>query len=290
MADTPHTPGTPGDHGHKDDPMAQLWMAMSGASAGGHHEEVPGVDAASAKVGHEPDQFNAKTIVYVPIVVAVVLVFTYLIVQGAFAFVNGKEAAQRPELTTDSTDPAEIERVKKENQTREKDWNERSGRTRNWTADPVAKSSPADQPQPPVAQPQLEYNKQVDLTRKTIDGKVVTDPPFLRSFPDQGKNNAPVIYPEDLRPENYTDPWHGDAKLLAEPMWVKGHEGKLAVVPIDEMIHLVTHDAKWKGTLKVAEKPTTVVPGTLGKPKLSAGGLAGPVPATDKNDDGHGHK
>lgn len=293
MADTPHTPGDRGPgHGHNEGPMAQLWMAMSGASAGGHHEEVPGVDPKATKVGHEPDKFDARTIVYVPIVVAITLVVTYLIVQGAFAFVNGQEAAQRPELTTESPDPAEIARVKKENETRLKDWNDRSGRTRNWTADPLTKSSPDDQPLPPAPHPQLEYNKQVDLTRKDASGNVVTDPPFIRSFPDKGKNNAPVVYPEDLRPENYTDAWHGNAKLLAEAMWVKGHEGKLAVVPIEEMIHLVTHDAKWKGTLKVAAKPATVTPGTLGKPKLSAGGLAGPLPTAEKKDDhaGHGHK
>ncbi len=298
MADTPHTPpGTPapagGDgHGHGDGPMAQLWMAMSGASAGGHHEEVPGVNAQSAKVGHEPDKFDARTIVYVPIVVAITLVVTYLLVQGAFLFVNGKESRQEAEVKTDSTDKATQDRVNEENKTKLKPWNERSGRTRNWTADPVSKSTPGEQPPPPVPQPQLEYNRQLNFDRLDANGRPVTDPPFLRSFASKG-DNAPIVYPEDLRPENYTDPWQGNAKLLDETVWVKGHEGKLATVAIEEMIHLVAHDPKWKDTLKVAEKKAVVTSGTLGKPKMSAGGVAGPLPsAVEKKDDhaGHGHK
>lgn len=292
MADTPHTPGTPGghDHGHHETgPMAQLWMAMSGASAG-HHEEIPGVNPTSAKVGHEPDKFDARTIIYVPIVVAITLVVTYLLVQGAFLFVNGKESQQLVEVKTQSTDPAEIAKVRKENETRVKDWNDRSARTRNWTADPVAKATPGEQPLPAVPQPQVEYNRQIDLTRKDANGNIVTDPPFVRSFRPTGTNNAPEIYPESLRAANFQDPWTG-TKLLGESAWVKGHEGKLATVSIDEMIHLVTHDPKWKDVLKVAEKKADIHPGTLGKPKVSAGGLTGPIPAageTKKDDHGHG--
>ncbi len=295
MADSPHTPpGTPapagGDgHGHDAGPMAQLWMAMSGASAGGHHEEVPGVAAASAKVGHEPDQFDARTIVYVPVVVAIALVVTYLLVQGAFLFVNGKESRMETEATTSSTDPDVIAKTKKENQTKVKARNELAGGIGTWNAKPGTKSTPDGQPLPPVPQPQLEYNRQLNLTRRDANGNVVNDPPFLRSFPSQGDHNSPVLYPEDLRPENYTDPWQGNAKLLAEPKWVV--KDKLATVPIDEMIHLIAHDPKWKDTLKVAEKRAVVTPGTLGKPKQSAGGVTGPLPAAvEKKDDGHGHK
>lgn len=292
MADTPHDPHAqpaPGGHGHgHNNPMAQLWMAMSGASAG-HHEEMPGVNAKSEKVGHEPDQFDARTIVYVPIVVAITLVVTYLIVQGAFAFVNGKEAAQAVEEQVKPDDSPEVVKRKEEaNKTRVKEWNDRSARIRTWTPDPLVKSTPGEQPPRPVPEAQLEANRQVNRTRKDANGNTVTDPPFLRSFFDEGKNNAPKIYPEDLRPENFRDPWQNDAKLLAEPKWVV--KDKLAVVPIDEMIHLVAHDDKWKGVLKVAEKPATVTPGTLGKPKMSAGGLTAPVPAAgETKDDGHKH-
>ncbi|MCU0702383.1 MAG: hypothetical protein MUF18_00120 [Fimbriiglobus sp.] len=289
MADTPNSPT--GDHshghGHGNDPMAQLWMAMSGASAG-HHEEVPGADQKSVSVGHEPDQFDARTIIYVPVVVAIMLVVTYLLVQGAFLFVNGRESQQLAELTTDSTDPAEIERVRKENLTRVKEWNDRTTRIRNWTAEPVEKSTPGEQTLPPVPQPQLEYSRQLNLERKDAYGNTVKDPPFLRSFAPTGKNNSPEIYPEDLRPANFRDPWLG-GKLLEEASWVKGQEGKLAIVPIEEMIHLVTHDSKWKDTLKVAKEPAKALPGTLGKPKFSAGGVTGPAPAAVEKKDEHKH-
>lgn len=291
MADTPQPPfSNPPPEGHDDGRhIAKLWMALSGASAHEYHDEMPGVDVKSAKVGHEPDKFNAKTIIYVPVAVAITLVVTYLLVQGAFLFVNGKESRQDAEVKTESTDPAEQERVRKENETKLKPWNERSARTRIWTAEPVSKSTPGEQSRPPVPEPQLEYNRQLDFTRKDANGNTVTDPPFVRSFPQQGKNNAPVLYPEDLRPENYTDPWHGDAKLLGESAWVKGHEGKLATVAIEEMIHMVAHD-EYKGVLKVAEKKAVVTPGTLGKPKASAGGLVGPVPTGEKKKDDHaGH-
>ncbi len=296
MADTPHTPhatpapGGSDGHGHGNDPVAQLWMAVSGASVGGHHEEVPGVDAKSAKVGHEPDKFDARTIVYVPVVVAVTLVVTYLLVQGAFLFVNGKESQQLTEATTASTDPAEIARVQKENLTKVKGRNELAGQLGTWDAKPVAKATPDAQTRPPVPQPPLEYNKQKNYVRKGANGvDLPPDPPFLRSFPDQGDHNSPVLYPEDLRPENYTDPWHDNAKLLAEPKWVV--KDKLATVPIDEMIRLIAHDPKWKDTLKVAEKKAVLTTGTLGKPKMSAGGVTGPLPsAVEKKDDGHGHK
>jgi len=290
MADTPHhPPGTPGGHGHgHDNAMAQLWMAMSGASAGGHHEAVPGVDAKAARVGHEPDQFNARTIVYVPIAVTIALVVTYLIVQGAFAFVNGTASRMETEVTTASTDPKEIERVKEANKDKVKDVNERMAQQRTWTAESPKAAYPGETTGGAMPQAGLEYRQEKDYTRKDATGNTITDPPFIRSFRPAG-NNSPVIYPEDLRPENFIDPFTR-TKLLGEPQWVSGMENKLAVVPIDEMIHLVAHDPKWKDVLKVADKKATVHAGTLGKPKMSTGGVTAPLPpAGDKKDD-HGHK
>lgn len=286
MADTPHPPsGTPGGHGHgHDSPMAQLWMAMSGASAG-HHEEVPGVDPKAARVGHEPDQFNARTIVYVPIVVAVALVFTYLVVQGAFAFVNGTSSRMATEVTTASTDPKEIERVKEANKDKVKPINDRMTQQRTWDAEPPKPAYPGETTGGAKPQAGLEYRQEKDYTRKDATGNTVTDPPFLRSFRPAG-NNSPVIYPEDLRPENFVDPFTR-TKLLDEPQWVAGMENKLAVVPIDEMIHLVAHDPKWKDVLKVADKKAAVPSGTLGKPKMSTGGLTAPLPAAKEEKPHH---
>ncbi len=290
MADTPHPPVSGGhDHGHGPTPMENLWMAMTGASAGGHHEEVPGVDPKAAKVGHEPDQFNARTIIYVPILVAIMLVVTYLIVQGAFAFVNGKESQQLEEVATQATDKAAVDKVAQENKTRVKPWDARADRIDAWDAKPLPKATPGELPVPPSPQPGLEYTKKIARTRLDANGNSVTDPVFVRSFAPAGKGNSPEIYPEDLRPDRFRDPWT-DTALLGRSAWVKGQEGKLATVEIGEMIHLVAHDPKWKDTLKVAKDKSTAAPGSLGKAKLSTGGVYGPKPdAVEKKDDGHGH-
>jgi hypothetical protein len=290
MADTPNTPPISGghDHGHGPTPMGNLWMAMTGASVG-HHEEVPGVDPKAAQVGHEPDQFNARTIIYVPILVTIMLVVTYLIVQGAFAFVNGKESQQAEEVKTTSTDKAVLDKVREENRTAVKDWDARAGNKKVWGAEPLPKATPGEQTLPPTPQPGLEYTRKVVRTRLDANGNEVKDPVFVRSFAPAGKGNSPEIYPEDLRPERFRDPWT-DTALLARSAWVKGQEGKLATVEIGEMIHPVTHDPKWKGTLKVAEKKAELAPGTLGKAKLSTGGVYAPKPdAVEKKDDGHKH-
>lgn len=300
MADTPNTPPISGghDHGHGPTPMGNLWMAMTGASAGGHHEEVPGVNPTAAKVGHEPDQFNARTIVYVPILVAITLVLTYLIVQGAFAFVNGKEAQQLTEATTASDDKAVVDKVKEENKTNVKDWDARAGNKKVWGAEPLPKATPGEQTTPAVPQPGLEYTRKITRTRLDANGKEVTDPVFVRSFAPAGKGNSPEIYPEDLRPDTFRDPWT-DTALLGRPAWVKGQEKVLATIKVEDAIHLVVHgdhgdparNAYWKGVLKVANDKADVTPGSVGKAKLSTGGAYGPKPAAGepKKDDHHDH-
>ena len=291
MADTPQTPspgpqagdpnarkGVEGNvHGHADNPMGQLWMAMSGASAGEHHEEVPGVNPKSAQVGHEPDQFPARTIVYVPVIVAVTLVATYLIVQTIFSFVNGKESRQDVEV---AGAPAA------ENATRVKAPNDRVSRIRTTTADPLEPAAAGEKTLPPVPQPNLEYMQNKNYTRRGANGETYTDPPFVRSAPRTGDNNSPEIYPEDLRPG-------GRYGTPAEAAWVPGHEGKLAVLPVDEMIELVAghdKDAKYKDVLKVADKPATKPAGSLGKPKISSGGQTPPKGQEPKAHDAHGHE
>lgn len=285
MSDTPKDPHGDHGHGHGDSPLMQLWVAMSGASAG-HHEDTPGVDAKSSGVGHEPDQFDARTIVYVPIAVAITLVVTYLVVQGAFAFINGTESRQDVEVATTSTDPETVKKVEAENADKVKAWNDRAERLRAWSPEPLAQSTPSEKPLPAVPQPGLEYVRQVNLTRKDANGNIVTDPQFMRSVRPIGLNNSPEIYPEDLRPEEFVDPFTRQ-KLLSEPYWV--NEGKTAIVPIEEMIHLVTHDPNWKGVLKVADKKADLHPGTLGKPKMSTGGVTPPLPTAVEKEDDHKH-
>ena len=293
MADTPHPPGTPAPgghgHGHGEDGkhIAKLWMALSGASAHDYHDEIPGVDPKAARVGHEPDEFNARTIIYVPVAVAIALVITYLIVQGAFAFVNGTASRQEEEARTD--DPARAAEVEKENadRGRVKPMNERAERIRTWTPEAPGRATPGEQTGGAKPQPNLEYLQVKDFTRRDANGNLVSDPPFLRSTAPAGTNNSPEIYPEDLRPEAFIDPTTRQ-KMLAEPSWVV--KDKVATVPIDDMIHLVAHDPKWKDVLKVAEKKADKPAGTLGMPKISTGGVDAPRPAAVQKKDDHPHK
>jgi hypothetical protein len=258
MSDQPHN-----KHGHGDDtPMHRLWMAMTGASVG-HHEEVPGINEQSIKVGHEPDQFDPRTIIYVPIVITVVLVIAYLIVQGAFAFVNGTASRQQDAVK----------------------FNERATRIGTTDAQPITAASPGDKPLPAVSQPRLERIQAVDMTRKDSQGNVVTDLPFLRSFKALPTGNSPEIYPENLRAEHFVDPTT-NTKALVDPRWVQ--KDKVAVIPIDVAIHLMTTDDKFK--LKVAEKPATPTLGSIGKSRQSTGGTASPMPASKKDDKKDDHK
>jgi hypothetical protein len=242
--------------------MHNLWMAMTGASVG-HHEEVPGLSPQSANVGHEPDRFDARTIVGVPVVVTIVLVLTYLIVQGAFAFVNGRTATQQGDVA----------------------FNDRVNRI--GTTDGAPAATPDGKPMPAVAQPNLEYMRVLVNTRPDANGKPIEDPPYLRSFKPTPTGNSPEIYPEDLRAERFVDPTTR-TRALVEPSWVV--KDKTAVIPIDQAIHLMAHDAAFQ--LKVAEKPAAVKPGTIGKAKQSTGGLPAPVPEVKKDDtkkDDHKH-
>src|SRR4051812_16251154 len=73
----------------KDTPMQAMWMSLTGASA--HlHEEIPGIDAKSQGVGHEPDEFGLRTITSVPTAVTVTLLLPYLIAPGTSRFITGR--------------------------------------------------------------------------------------------------------------------------------------------------------------------------------------------------------
>jgi hypothetical protein len=233
-----------------DSPMQQLWMSMVGASAGDHHEEAPGFAEKSKRVGHEPDQFDARVIWYVPVCVAIVLVVVYVIIQSSFSFLISDRASQAG-LTN---------------------FNERAARISTTDARPLPRTNDDQATLPGVAQPRLEMINQVDLSRNNVNGDKVIDPPFVRSYQPTPTGNSPHIYPEDLRAEHFVDPT-SKTKALVEPNWLVAD--KVVVVPIDEMIHLMTTDDAFK--LKVTDNPVTPMVGTLGKPKMSTGGVTPPA-------------
>src|SRR3954451_673583 len=79
MADPHHT-------GHAaDSPLTQLMVSMSGASGAEHETEPPGASPVSLQAGHEPDRFNVRGILYVPLFVVVVVGIAYVVVTSMFA-------------------------------------------------------------------------------------------------------------------------------------------------------------------------------------------------------------
>jgi hypothetical protein len=234
----------------QDTPMEAMWMALTGASA--HlHEEIPGINKDSQKVGHEPDEFGLRAIVYVPIAVTLVLVLTYVIVSGTFRYVIG-----RGDTIAEN-----------------KPFNDRAGRISSEIPKALDANAPA------VPQPRLEGIREVDLSR---NGKV--DPPYLRSFRPTEQGNSPEIYPEFLRPENFVDPTTHTRSLI-EYNWVD--EGKKIVqIPIDDAISMLLD--KKKLPVKAGAGPAAI--GTLGKAKLSSGGRGGPAEPKVEDDHHHDHK
>ena len=237
MSDTPHKPT------HEESPLNQLWVAMTGASTG-HGEAPPGLDDKSQSVGHEPDEFGIKGIVAVPIAVVVTLILTYLVVTGVFAYLKSPEE----KLVAQGQRP----------------FNERAGRISSTDPEPVE-----GRPNSSVAQPRLEFIRQVDDKRS---GETRSDPAYLRSFPDApGGNNSPEIYPQFFYPANFIDPTT-KRKALRDTEWVSKDKG-VAQLSIDETLHLMTTTKK----LPVKGGALTPIIGTLGQAKLSSGGRGGPA-------------
>lgn len=260
---------------HEDNPLTAMLISLSGSGGPAHETGPPGANELSVRAGHEPDRFQVRGILYVPLAVVGVLVVAYLLVTWLFAMaMSGKDAdlarakAQNPLATAENT----------------KDWDSRIGQISS--TDPRAQSG--DHPTG-VAQPRREGLYQ---TLNKTDG--TPDPEFYRSkLPDPEGNNPVDVRPEDLRPENYVghyfDPVRGE-KFLAKYGWAD--EGKkLARVPIDEAIKMV---AEGKLKLPVRKDPVKLPETSVGRARLSNSGRGGrppaPVPTTPSpNKDGE-HK
>jgi len=251
-------------HGQNDSPLASLWVAMSGASANDHHENQPGLETKSVSVGHEPDKFDVRGIIYVPIAVVIAIIVTYTVVQISIGF-----------LIAPSTDAVAGRRP----------FNERIGVISSTEPKSILdeKSESTNKVvQLAVTQPRLEGNREVDRSRPGRPD----DPEYMRSFLPTVKGNSPQIYPEDLRPERYVDPKTNKQPLI-EYAWLKGHE--VAQIPIADAITLLTHNK----TLKLASKKGGRAPDltTESNGKQSNGGVAKPaVKKDDHHDHDHDHE
>jgi hypothetical protein len=249
---------TPDNHG--DTPLTKLVVSVTGMGADEHGTEPPGVDKVSITAGHEPDQFGAKGILYVPLLVTIVVISAIGLISTIFYFAVGKLP---PSENANATSLAQ----------QQKPLNERMASISS--TDPNAKFS----------QPRLEYFKQMEHSEK--------DPPNLRSKqPIEYPGATYEIRPEDLRPENFIDPT-SRKKILLESTVIDADK-KLITIPIEDAMNLVVS----KHLLPVRKEPITVATTSDGKAKLSNAGRGGPsmpvapvvkAPAHDHKDDHKKH-
>lgn len=216
---------------------ATFYEAVTGATsaASHHHEDAPGTNADSLMAGHEPDRFDAKGIILVPIGVVVTAFFAYVIVSVLF----GQLEFGAPDKSNVQSQAAA--------EAAAKPFNERVATIDS--SDPHAK----------VSEPRLEFMRKIEPVR---NGKT-DDPAYVRSF-QSADGNTPILTPRDLYPDRFQDPVTGK-KLLADYEVVNKEKG-VARIPIAEAMKLVK--------LPVKPDAPTASSSTGGNPKLSNGGQA----------------
>lgn len=214
---------------------ANIYHAMTGVTSPVIHEEPIGASDASQTAGHEPDKFDAKGIIMVPVLVIVVTTLAYFIVTGVFNWIKPGKPYDTPTMS-----PLAIDQSKKP-------FNERAARISN--VDVKA----------PVKQPRLEGIVVVDQANERGGNDTVN----YRSFPASTKDNTYFLTPQDLYPSKFVDPITGE-KLLEE---YKPITKSVARIPVDEAMKLLLKN----GSLK-AVKDGTNSPGNIDAPKQSNGG------------------
>jgi hypothetical protein len=196
MADQPKGPSA----------FGELTTAMSGASTHVDHDSPVGPPAdVVIRTGHEADTFGVKSILMVPVAIAVMAGIAYVVVSFTFKPVNRAAGV-----------PAPV-----------------AGEAAKEAIDRFAHISSVDE-SAKVHQPRLE---QFRLTDSTRNGK--TDPEFLRSVRFTQTGLSPEYYPEDLRAENYIDP-ATKQKVLVDYAWVV--DKKVARIPVEAAIHLLVSE------------------------------------------------
>ena len=253
--------------GDEAGPSKVVVVSMTGASHSEHDTDVPGAEVRSVRAGHEPDKFGVKSILAVPVLLGAIVLIAFGITTAVFfalytRFVPAPAGGTNPQGVEINTVAAA------DGRRGDRDVSERFSR--------IGSSAPKDVPGLPgtaVPQPRLEYLKQTAPESKD-------DPPFARSKRStDGPSNTYEIRPEDLRPDNYTDPVTHE-KVLATYGWVDAGK-KVARVPIAEMMRLVAADPKKLPARKDALKGVGT---SIHTPTLSNGGLPpkGAAPVADK--------
>ena len=238
----------------KDNALNVVFASMSGMGADEHGTHPPGAAAQSVQAGHEPDRFNARAILYVPLLVVLTALFAFGTITTLFLTIVRKA---EPNANTDPQTAA-ISQLPQ---------NERFARISS--TDPAAV----------VPQPRLEYLKQVENSP--------TDPGHYRSKrPLQEYRGATYeIYPEDLRPDRFIDPTQ-HRKILIETGFADKAK-QIAYIPIADAMKMVVDGHRLptrKDGKNEADKGmlANTTPSDL-RAKLSNSGRGGPsMPAAVK--------
>lgn len=228
----------------KENTIGELYTSMTGAGHGHDEQPVGPPPAPVVSVGHEPDDFNPRPILTVPVFIGFVMLCSFGIATGMFVYFRGETAGN-----DGNANPIAKER-------NDKPLDERFARISS--SDAKAE----------VKQPRLEWLRQTDSAR---DGK--EDPPFLRSVRFSEVGNSPEYRPEDLRPDNYVDPITRQ-KVLRDFAWVDKEKG-VARIPVSVAMKLMIA----KNALPVQANVSVPTVGTGTKPKLSNGGNELPAKA-----------
>ena len=191
------------EHSKGPSAFGELATAMTGASSHVDHDSPVGPPAeVVVRTGHEADTFGVKSILMVPVAIAVMAAVAYVVVTICFRPVNGPPDMPKPGPDGKLQQPT----------------------------DRFAHISEID-PAAPVKEPRLEAFRITDSTRL---GK--PDPTYLRSVRFSDSRNAPEYYPEDLRAENYIDPITHQ-KVLRDYGWVV--DKKVARIPVEAAMQLL---------------------------------------------------
>lgn len=184
-----------------------IYEGITGATApGSHHVDIPGAAVDSVRAGHEPDKFDAKGIIMVPVIVVVTVAVTY----GLITLLFGTLKPGQPNVAAVTSPAAEADAARPYNQR--------------------VQDVDSSKPDAKVMQPRLEFVRELDNPKG--------EPVYTRSFkPTDGPNNSPELYPQDLYPHRYIDHVTGK-KPLAEAEWVDQGKG-VARIPVADAIKAV---------------------------------------------------
>lgn len=127
MANQPHD--KPSGH-HAESPAHVTMVSMFGAGADEHDVQPPGADPNAVRAGHEADRFGARAILYVPALVTITLIASYVMVTFVFGYLVNTAPNPRSE-----NDPQVVQR-------NGAPINDRFGTISTWDPKPIAPSEP----------------------------------------------------------------------------------------------------------------------------------------------------